>query len=91
MSDALRTIETNAKRVDALRVSRELAEKTLDAEEKKLKVGLSTNYFVLDFQEKLANARSAELRARIDLILAVESLEKAMGVSLDKRGFKIAE
>ncbi len=91
VSDALRTIETNAKRVDALRISRELAEKTLDAEEKKLKVGLSTNYFVLDFQEKLANARSAELRARIDLILSMESLEKAMGVSLDKRAFKIAE
>ena len=91
VSDALRTIETNAKRVDALRVSSELAERTLDAEEKKLKVGLSTNYFVLDFQEKLANARSTELRAQIDYILAVESLERAMGVSLDKRGFKIAE
>lgn len=91
VSDALRTIETNAKRVDALRVSRDLAERTLDAEEKKLKVGLSTNYFVLDFQEKLANARSTELRAQIDYILAVESLERAMGVSLDKRGFKIAE
>ena len=91
VSDALRTIETNAKRVDALRVSRELAEKTLDAEEKKLKVGLSTNYFVLDFQEKLSTARSEELRARIDYVLAVESLEKAMGVSLDKRTFKIVE
>jgi outer membrane protein TolC len=91
VSDALRTIETNSKRVDALRVSSDLAAKTLDAEEKKLKVGLSTNYFVLDFQEKLANARSAELRARIDYILAVESLEKAMGVSLEKRAFKIAE
>jgi len=91
VSDAIRTIETDAKRVEALRVARELAEKTLEGEEKKLKVGLSTNYFVLDFQEKLANARSAELRAQIDYILAVASLDKAMGVNLDKRGFKIAE
>ncbi len=91
VSDTLRTIETDSKRVGALRVSRELAEKTLEGEEKKLKVGLSTNYFVLDFQEKLANARSAELRAQIDYILAVASLEKAMGVNLETRGFKIAQ
>jgi outer membrane protein TolC len=91
VSDALRTIETNAKRVGALRISRELAERTLEAEQKKLQVGLSTNYFVLDFQEKLANARSAELRAQIEYILAVASLEKAMGVNLEKRGFKIVQ
>jgi outer membrane protein TolC len=91
VSDTLRTIETDSKRVGALRVSRGLAEKTLEGEEKKLKVGLSTNYFVLDFQEKLANARSAELRAQIDYILAVASLEKAMGVNLETRGFKIAQ
>jgi outer membrane protein TolC len=91
VSDAIRTIETDAKRVEALRVSRELAEKTLEGEEKKLKVGLSTNYFVLDFQEKLANARSAELRAQIDYILAVASLEKAMGVNLETRGFKVVQ
>ena len=90
VSDALRTVETNAKRVEAYRVARELAEKSLDAEIKKLQVGLSTNYFVFEFQDRLANARSIELRAKIDSILSAERLEKAMGVSLDKRGFKIA-
>jgi len=89
VSDAARTIEANAKRAGAYRLARELAEKSLDAEVKKLAVGLSTNYFVLDVQEKLANARSAELKAKIDYVLAVERLEKSMGVSLEKRGFKI--
>ena len=90
ISDAVRTIEANAKQADAYRLSRELAEKSLDAEVKKLAVGMSTNYFILDFQEKLANARSAELKAKIDFVLSVERLEKSMGVSLEKRGFKIA-
>ena len=90
ISDAVRTIEANAKQADAYRLSRELAEKSLDAEAKKLAVGMSTNYFILDFQEKLANARSAELKAKIDFVLSVERLEKSMGVSLEKRGFKIA-
>jgi outer membrane protein TolC len=89
ISDAVRTIEADAKQADAYRLSRELAEKSLDAEVKKLAVGMSTNYFVLDLQEKLANARSAELKAKIDFVLSVERLEKSMGVSLEKRGFKI--
>jgi outer membrane protein TolC len=88
VSDAVRMIETNAKRINAYRVARELAERSLDAEQKKLAVGMSTNYFVLDFQDKLANARSLELRAKIDYILSVERLEKATGVSLEKRGVK---
>jgi outer membrane protein TolC len=89
ISDAVRTIEADAKQADAYRLARELAEKSLDAEVKKLAVGLSTNYFVLDVQEKLANARSAELKAKIDYVLSVERLEKSMGVNLEKRGFKI--
>jgi outer membrane protein TolC len=91
VGDAVRTIETNAKRVEAYRVARELAEKSLDAEEKKLKVGLSTNYFVLEFQEKLANARSIEIKAKIDYILSVARLERSMGTGLEKRNIKITE
>ena len=89
VSDAVRMIETNAKRTQAYRVARDLAEKSLDAEVKKLQVGLSTNYFVLDFQEKLANARSMELKAKVDHVLSVARLDKAMGASLEKRNIKI--
>jgi outer membrane protein TolC len=89
VSDAVRANETNAKKVEAYRVARDLAEKSLDAEEKKLKVGLSTNYFVLEFQEKLANARSMEVKAKIDYILSMGRLEKAMGTSLEKRNIKV--
>ncbi len=88
VSDAVRTIEMNAKRVNAYRVARELAERSLDAEEKKLKVGLSTNYFVFEFQEKLANARSAELKAKIDYVLSVERLERSTTRSLEVRNIK---
>ena len=88
ISDAVRTVETNLKRIEAYRLARELAEKSLEAEQKKLAVGLSTNYFVLDYQDRVANARSIELRARIDYILSVERLEKATAMSLIKRGLK---
>jgi len=89
VSDAVRTVETNAKRVDAYRVARELAEKTLDAEVKKLLAGRSTNYFVLDYQDKLATAKSNEVKSKIDYLLSVAKLEKATGVSLEKRNIKV--
>ncbi len=91
VKNAVRDIETNDKRVQAYRVARELAEKRLEAEVKKLNVGLSTNYFVLQFQEELANARSMELTSMVDSNLAWARLEKTVGRSLEKRNIKISQ
>ncbi len=90
VSDAVRNVETDAKRVEATRIARELTEKQLEAEMKKLSVGLTTNYFVLTYQEQLSNARSAELRALVDYILSVARLEKVTGQNLDSRNISIA-
>jgi outer membrane protein TolC len=91
VKNAVRDIETNDKRVQAYRVARELAEKRLEAEVKKLNVGLSTNYFVLQYQEELANARSMELTSMVDLNLAWARLERTVGRSLEKRNIKISQ
>ena len=91
VKNAVRDIETNAKRVQAYRLARELAEQRLDAEVKKLNVGLTTNYFVLQYQEGLARERSQELRSLIDYNLAWARLEKAVGKSLAKRNIKISQ
>jgi outer membrane protein TolC len=89
--NAVRLVETNFKRIAAYRVARELAEKKLEAEDKKLKVGLTTNYIVLQHQRDLATARSNELRAIADYILAQAALEKAMGVSLKNRNIRFRQ
>jgi outer membrane protein TolC len=88
---AVRAVQTNYERVNARRSARELAEEKLAAEEAKLKVGLSNNYFVLNYQRDLAAARTAELRALIDYTLSLGQLDKAMGTSLDKRNIKITD
>ncbi len=87
---AVRAVETNFKRIQALRIARELAEKQLEAEEEKLKVGLTTNYFVLQYQRDLANARSQEIQAIIDYILSVAALNRDMGTSLDENNIQIS-
>jgi outer membrane protein TolC len=85
VSDAVLTLETAAKSVDAYRIARELAEKQLAAEMKKLAVGMSTNYFVLTYQDALASARSMELRALVDYNVAVANIAKVTGSTLETR------
>lgn len=62
----LRNLQSDLKRLDAARASRTLQEKKLDAERKKLNVGLSTNHVVLQFQDDLAKSQSEEFRATVD-------------------------
>jgi outer membrane protein TolC len=89
--NGVRNVETNYKRVQSYRVARELADQKLKAEEEKLKVGLSTNFIVLTYQRDLSNARSSELRAIVDYIISVSSLEKAMGTNLENHNITIDE
>lgn len=64
--DAGRQLVANAKRVDATRAARVLAERRLEAEEKKFAAGMSTSFEVFQAQRDLALARSNELRAVLD-------------------------
>ncbi len=75
---------TSAKIVEANRISRELADQKLAAEQKKLAVGLSTNYQVLQYQRDFANAQIAELRSLIDHSLALSRVDKVLGTTLAK-------
>jgi outer membrane protein TolC len=83
VNDAVREVDTHIKRVEAYRLARELAQRRLEAEQKKLDVGLTTNYFVLTYQDELASARSTEIKSILDYILALARLDRAMGTSLE--------
>jgi outer membrane protein TolC len=91
ITTAVRAVETNYKRIQAYKVARELAEQKLAAESEKLKVGLSTNYLVLQYQRDFATAQNSELKAVVDYNLSLASLDKALGVSLKNKNIKIAD
>jgi outer membrane protein TolC len=91
VSDAVLTLETAAKSVDAYRLARELSEKQLEAEMKKLNVGLSTNYFVLTYQDQLARDRSVELNALVAYNIAVANIAKVTGTTLEARNISLAD
>lgn len=69
--DAARTVQTNAKRVEATRTSRVLAERRLEAEEKRYQAGLTQNFFVLQAQRDLSVARNSELLALVEYAKSV--------------------
>jgi outer membrane protein TolC len=64
--DLARQVQTNQQRVETTRVARELAERRLEAAEKKFAAGIETSFFVFQAQRDLSQARSNEVRAVAD-------------------------
>ncbi len=80
--DAARTVQTNQKRVDSTRAARELAERRLEAAEKKFAAGIETSFFVFQAQRDLAQARTSEVRAISDYNKSLVDFEAVQEVPL---------
>lgn len=76
---AIREIETSAKRVEVARATTTLARTQLEAEQEKFRLGLSTSFNVLEFQETLTRARTDETRALSDYNIALALLDQLTG------------
>ncbi|MBK8726653.1 MAG: TolC family protein [Holophagaceae bacterium] len=86
---ALRTLDASEKGVKASEKTRIFREKNLEAEQKKFENGMSTNFFVLQRQDELDQARASELQAQIAYAKAVTSLEKSVGNLLEARKLEL--
>lgn len=84
-----RNVQTNAKRVEATRASRALAEKRLEAEQKKFTAGMTSSFFVTQAQRDLAAARNQELQAITDYLKSVVDFETAQQAPLGGGGGNI--
>jgi len=82
--EAVRRVQTDFKRIETTRSARILAEKQLQTEQERLRVGLSATRFVLDFQRDLATAQGNELRAIIDYNKALSNLARHKATTLDR-------
>jgi outer membrane protein TolC len=82
--EAVRRVQTDFKRIETTRSARILAEKQLQTEQERLKVGLSTTRFVLDFQRDLSIAQGNELRAIIDYNKSLSNLARHQATTLDR-------
>ena len=73
-------VEQNQQRTETARLSRELAEQRLEAEQKRFDVGMSTSFLVIQAQRDLAIARNNELQSFLEYQLAVVAFETAQQV-----------
>ena len=87
--NTVRALEASAKGITAAVKSRELAERNLDAEQKKFANGMSTNFEVVKVQDDLAAAQAAELQARVFYRQAVAAYRVASGALLDEMGIEV--
>jgi len=84
--EAARTLMTNQKRVASTKASRELAERRLEAEQKKFTAGQSTSFFVFQAQRDLAVAQNTELKAVLDHNKSLVDFETVQRVPLGAGG-----
>jgi outer membrane protein len=82
VSDVIRQLESNLKLVEADRIALELERENLKAEEKKLAVGLSTNFEVLQYQQQFADAQTSLLRSTIDYALTTARVNQVLNRTL---------
>ncbi len=75
-----RQVQTNQKRVERNRVSRGLAERRLEAEQRKFTAGTSTTFLVFQAQRDLAQAQNNELRAVLDYLQSTVDFEAVQEV-----------
>ena len=73
--DAARQVATNLKRVEATTKARQFAERRLEAEQKRMTVGLSSTFALFQAQRDLARQRQSELNAIIDYNRSIVTFE----------------
>jgi outer membrane protein len=73
-------VEQNQQRIETARLSRELAQQRLEAEQKRFEVGMSTSFLVIQAQRDLVVAANNELQAMLDYQLAVVQFQTVQQV-----------
>jgi outer membrane protein len=82
VTNAVINVQSGVERVQASQSARELAQKTLEAEQSKFEVGMSTNYNVILTQRDLATAQSNELLSVLNYRKALVELERVQSTTL---------
>src|SRR5262245_42469448 len=89
VTNAAISVQNNGEAVQAAQAARELAEKKLEAEQSKFEVGMSTNYFVVQAQRDLNDARNSELRQILNYRKSLVEFERLQQTTLQNSNVTI--
>ena len=82
VQDAVRNVEVSLKQVGLARRVRVLSKTKLEIEGEKLRLGRSSNFQLVTFQNDLADAQFRELDAIINYLNSLTLLDQALGTTL---------
>ncbi len=86
---AISQVENSQASVDLTKIARDLAQKRVDAEQKRYELGTTTIFFVLAAETDLTTAESNLVRESINYKRNLLQLSQRSGDLLDERGIKI--
>ena len=89
VSNAVREVELSARQVALARTARQLFEEKMEIEREKLRLGLSSNFQLVAFEDDLVAAQNRELDSIIAYLDALTSLDRTLGTTLDTWGIDI--
>jgi outer membrane protein TolC len=91
VTNAAVNAQSAAESVQAAQAARELAEKKLEAEQSKFEVGMSTNYFVVQAQRDVSDARNSELSAIRNYRKSLVELERLQQTTLQNLNITVLQ
>ena len=87
--EAIRELEASEAQLNARKKALEYSERQYEAEKQKFDVGTSTNFQVLDFQNRLAQARNNVIIAQIRYNKALIEMDRVTGTILERNNVRI--
>ena len=90
-TNAVHMLEVSKLSMEAAKVALDLAEKNLQAEQRKYELGVDTIFFVLEAQTELAQAEQSLVQAQINYQLAVAAVDHSTGDLLDHHHVQIVD
>jgi outer membrane protein TolC len=91
ITNAAIQLQNTAEAVQAAQAARELSQRRLEAEQSKFEVGISTNYFVVQAQRDLNDARNSELRAVLNYRKALVEFDRLQQTTLQTSNITIVQ
>ncbi len=90
--EIFKTLNIREKEMESATRYREMYEKKVEVEKERYRLGLVPNSeWLFQHQRDLADAKAREIQVLIDYKIAVSQLEKAMGISLEKKNLTFGD
>ena len=91
VSNAVREVELSGRQVELAHTVRELSRQKAEIEREKLRLGLSSNFRLVEFEDDLVAAENTGLEAAISYLGALASLDRVLGTTLENWDIEIVD